>query len=106
MVRDSSFSKRSGITGKRSASGAAKAGAKIGAAIGSKKGPVAAGVASGFGGAIGYLVGASVDGISPIPDGGRIEGSDVDSIAIDPEVPSRGADDSGRDAVEIEVIEE
>ncbi len=60
-----------GIGSGRTARSVATTGASIGASIGSRFGPVGAGVASGFGGAVGYLIGSSLDGVTPIPDGGR-----------------------------------
>ncbi|MES3162179.1 MAG: hypothetical protein PPP55_11525 [Halorubrum sp.] len=75
-----------GIGSKRTARSAATTGASIGASIGSRFGPVGAGVASGFGGAVGYLIGSSIDGITPIPDGGR----PIDPT--DPDAPSRRSD--------------
>ncbi len=108
----------SGVT----ARSAAVTGAKIGASIGSRAGPVGAGVGSGFGGAVGYLIGSSIDGIAPIPDGGRpIEDAEAihhpdatDSLAatadrpapVPSETRSRHAGTADEEPVVIDVVEE
>ncbi len=88
----------------RTARSVATTGASIGASIGSRFGPVGAGVASGFGGAVGYLIGSSLDGITPIPDGGRPVSADRPALTSDSR-DRRQVPEPER-PVSIEVVEE